>query len=346
MGEMNSGRWQQVKEIYAAAEGLSVEERRSFLSEACRNDPELEVYIEGLLVSRDEADSFLERFTGDIPKPKSAAGGTIPWQVLEDLFSKGLHANEGQRSALLQELSTEAASAIRVLWATADETDQSKHIPALAPGDRVGRFEVLSQLGSGGMGEVYLAHDPGLARNVAIKVLPPVFASDKERVRRLHREGRAASALKHPNVLTIYELGEIEGRAFLVTEHVEGETLKDRLAAGPIEANEALTIATEVARGLQAAHQQGVIHRDIKPANVMVLPDGHIKILDFGLALGSDDGTLTQAGTIIGTPMYMSPEQRKGESVDARTDIWSLGVLIYEMITGQLPVIQTCESGP
>ena len=300
-----------------------------------------------MLEWHDKADTFLEQFTGGIPEPKSpAAGEIVPWQILEDLFSKGLHANKAGRDLLLEQLSREAASTLRILWATADHTDQVTHIPALSPGDRIGRFEVVSQLGSGGMGEVYLAHDPDLARNIAIKVLPPAFAADKERVRRLHREGRAASALKHANVLTIYELGELEGRTFLVTEYVEGRTLKDRLAAGPMPVNEALAIATEVARGLQAAHQQGVVHRDIKPANIMILPDGHIKILDFGLALGSDDRTLTQSGTVMGTPTYMSPEQRKGESVDARTDIWSLGVLIYEMIAGRLPFPQTCESGP
>lgn len=339
---MDPSRWRQIKEVFAAAEKLSIGERSSFIHQAYPKDPELRLEVERLLGWRDQADCFLAQFADDISEQMrpQAERTAVAWQLVEDLFAKGLHAAEDRRDALLSDLSIETAAILRVLWATVAQTGGPAQAPALSSGDRIGPYEVVSQLGCGGMGEVYLARDHGLNRDVAIKVLPVAFAADTERVRRLHREGQAASALKHPNIVTVHELGETQGRTFLVTEFIEGQTLKDKLADGGVSVDQALEVAIEIARGLQAAHEQGVVHRDIKPANIMLLPDGRVKIVDFGLALCGDDRTLTGIGSVMGSPPYMSPEQRHGESVDARTDIWSLGVVIFEMIVGRLPVSQ------
>ncbi|HKP14114.1 MAG TPA: protein kinase, partial [Blastocatellia bacterium] len=215
-------------------------------------------------------------------------------------------------------------------------------LPALS------RYRIINKLGAGGMGEVYLAEDTRLHRRVALKFLPTQFTSDATRVRRFEKEARAASALNHPNILTIHEIGEAEGAHFIATEFVEGMTLRRRLSLAPLPLAEALDIAIQVAAALQAAHAVGVIHRDIKPENLMLRHDGYVKVLDFGLAKfienrPSDDGLPTQAmtqtepGLAMGTTPYMSPEQTRGLRVDARTDIWSLGVVLYEMVTGQLP---------
>jgi serine/threonine-protein kinase len=211
-------------------------------------------------------------------------------------------------------------------------------------GTLIENYKVVSLLGEGGMGEVYLAEDASLGRRVALKLLPEPFSADPSRVRRFTDEARAASALNHPNILTVYHVGEFEGRRYIATELVDGETLRQRLARGPLPIAEALDIALQAAGALQAAHDAGIIHRDIKPENIMIRRDGYVKLLDFGLAkLTSQSAvlghsrTLTRVGDAIGTLDYMAPEQAMGAAVDARADIYSLSVVLYEMLTGTLP---------
>jgi len=225
----------------------------------------------------------------------------------------------------------------------------------LPPGTKLGHYEVLSQIGAGGMGEVYLAQDTRLDRKVALKILPEEVAREKKRMHRFSQEAKAASALNHPNILTIYEIDETDGRHFIVMEFVDGVTLRERLLRpDALRLSEVLDIAMQVSSALAAAHATGIIHRDIKPDNLMLRRDGFVKVLDFGLAklttlpsseINSEAATRarvnTEPGTIIGTVAYMSPEQARGLEVDARTDIWSLGVVLYEMIAGQPPFAGT-----
>ena len=219
----------------------------------------------------------------------------------------------------------------------------------LSPGDRVGPYEVIGTVGAGGMGEVYRARDHRLGRDVALKIVSQQFALDPARRARFEREAQILAALNHPNIATLYGLEEAHGLQALVLELVEGETLADRLAMQPAGLNlqDAVGIAQQMAAGLEAAHESGIVHRDLKPANVAVRPDGTVKLLDFGLAraLESTDGrdaigtTITVGetaiGTIVGTPAYMSPEQARGQTIDKRTDIWSFGVVLYELLTGR-----------
>jgi serine/threonine protein kinase/tetratricopeptide (TPR) repeat protein len=221
----------------------------------------------------------------------------------------------------------------------------------IAAGTRFDRYEILSPLGKGGMGEVYLALDTRLKRKVALKLLPAQFTQDADRMRRFEQEAQAASALNHPNIITIYEIGEADGTHFIATEFIDGETLRQRIAGDKMKLHEALDVAAQIASALTEAHGAGIVHRDIKPENVMVRPDGLVKVLDFGLAklteLSSssiDTGAPTAAanvntetGAVMGTPRYMSPEQARGLKADARTDIFSLGVVLYEMIAGRSP---------
>jgi tetratricopeptide (TPR) repeat protein/predicted Ser/Thr protein kinase len=211
-----------------------------------------------------------------------------------------------------------------------------------------GRYQIIGALGKGGMGEVHLAQDTVLDRKVAIKFLPESMQKDPDSRKRFLREAKAAAALDHPFICHVYETGEISGRASIVMEYVEGETLKDRLERGPLPLKEALGIACEVAEALEEAHSKGIVHRDVKPANIMLTHKGHAKIMDFGLAkiapLATSDGetvtisdNLTQAGTVLGTISYMSPEQARGEPVDARSDIFSFGMVLYEMLSGKNP---------
>jgi eukaryotic-like serine/threonine-protein kinase len=217
---------------------------------------------------------------------------------------------------------------------------------SLSPGARLGPYEILAPLGAGGMGEVYRARDTRLGRAVAIKVLPGEFSGDPARLQRFRNEARAASALSHPNIVTIHEIGESDSTSFIVMELVEGKSLRELLAAGPLAPRKALGIAAQIADGLARAHAAGIIHRDLKPENVIVTPDGLVKILDFGLAKllpGLSDLTQaiaqenvpTRPGMILGTVSYMSPEQARGSAVDFRSDQFALGATLYEMLTGQ-----------
>jgi len=220
----------------------------------------------------------------------------------------------------------------------------------LTPGTLVGPYEILGQVGVGGMGEVYRARDTGLHRDVAIKVLPDEFAQDAERLARFEREARTLASLNHPNIATIHGLERTGSARALVMEFVDGPTLADRIAEGPLPVDEALAIVRQVADALETAHDQGIVHRDLKPANIKLRPDGTVKVLDFGLAKtiepsGAATGrsmsptittpAMTQAGTILGTAAYMSPEQAKGRGVDKRSDVWALGCVLYELLTGR-----------
>jgi len=214
---------------------------------------------------------------------------------------------------------------------------------ALAAGASVAHYRVVSRLGEGGMGAVYLADDTRLARRVALKILPGNLAADPERTHRFEREAQLASALSHPNVAYIYEIGEESGLRFLAMEYVEGEPLSVRLSRGSLALSELLSVGVQVADALDAAHSKGIVHRDIKPSNLMLTPRGHVKVLDFGLAkletphARDETQFMTTAGMVMGTVAYMSPEQALGREVDHRTDLFSLGVVLYEMAAGRLP---------
>ncbi|HEX5217423.1 MAG TPA: protein kinase, partial [Vicinamibacterales bacterium] len=216
---------------------------------------------------------------------------------------------------------------------------------ALAPGTRIGRYEIRSQLGSGGMGEVYRARESTLNRDVALKFLPSNLSQDADRLRRFEQEARAASALNHPAIVAIYELGDSDGQPYISMELVEGQTLRQLLSRGPVPSKRALKIAAQVASALAKAHAAGIVHRDLKPENLMVSADDHAKILDFGLAkLTADDARIadlstmidhgTRPGLIMGTVGYMSPEQASGGTVDFRSDQFSFGLVLYELLTG------------
>ena len=212
----------------------------------------------------------------------------------------------------------------------------------LSSGLKFGAYQILSPLGAGGMGEVYRARDSRLGREVAIKVLPGNVCPDRKRIERFQQEARSASALNHPNIVTIYELGEVGKTCYIAMELVEGVAVRDLLAAGPIPLAKVIEIATQVADGLAKAHEAGIVHRDLKPENLMVSRDGLVKILDFGLAKlapsDSNDETRTRQtlpGAVVGTLEYMSPEQASGQVVDFRSDQFSFGSVLYEMLTGK-----------
>jgi serine/threonine protein kinase/Flp pilus assembly protein TadD len=306
---MKRERWEQIERLYHAALEREPEERAAYLHQACAGDEELRRQVAALLAHDDPAASFIEA-----PAPEVAA------------------------HLLAADLPPE-------------EPEQATNAPTVTR--RVGAYQLLALLGKGGMGEVHLALDPRLGRKVAIKLLPAPFTADAGRVRRFAQEARAASALNHPNILTIHEIGQSEGTHFIVTEYVEGETLRQRLERAPqqpLPLAEALAIAAQIAAALAAAHEAGIVHRDIKPENVMLRRDGYVKVLDFGLAKLTEPsspvidsqtptaaGASTESGVVMGTPRYMSPEQARGEKMDQRTDIFSLGVILYEMSAGRAP---------
>jgi eukaryotic-like serine/threonine-protein kinase len=299
---MADEKWQKVREIFDSALRQKPADRRRFVHEVCGDDKALLAEVESLLSSIDSAESFME----------TPAVAKVAHMI--EVKTKKLEA-----------------------------------------GKCFGHYEIINQIGEGGMGEVYLAKDTRLERKTAIKVLRGNVAQDEERMRRFVREAKSASALNHPNIITIYEIGEIDNTHFIATEHIEGDTLRERLKGASINLKSALDVAIQVANALDAAHRTGIVHRDVKPENVMIRPDGLVKILDFGIAKLSEppvvaDGLsvndseaataikpYTSPGMIIGTVAYMSPEQARGLAVDARTDVWSLGVVLYEMAAGRLP---------
>ncbi|HYH87376.1 MAG TPA: protein kinase, partial [Pyrinomonadaceae bacterium] len=313
---MTPERLKQINHIIEGALERAPSERLAYLDAACAHDPALREEVESRINSREHA---AER-SRDASQARVGEATTSP---------------RGDERAAPHE---------------ADEPPSAETQAEVVPGTTVfGAYRVLEKIGEGGMGTVYLAKDARLGRRVALKLLPAEFARDEELVRRFELEARAASVLNHPNIITVHEIGESEGRRFIVTEYVEGRTLRERLAEERFAANEALEICAQVAGALAKAHAAGVLHRDIKPENIMVDEDGHVKVLDFGIAkelthapsVDTDAPTSahvnTAAGVILGTATYMSPEQVRGQELDARTDIWSLGVVLYEMVTGRAP---------
>jgi TolB-like protein len=299
---MNPERWRQIEELYQTALDRDASERAAFLDEACAGDEELRREVESLLAADNRA------------------------KESEDFLNQ---------------------TALQVA-AQAVAGDRAQSLV----GQKVGRYQILSPLGVGGMGEVYRARDTRLGREVAIKVLPREYSADADRLRRFEQEARAAGVLNHPNILTIYDIGTHGGAPYLVSELLEGATLRALIEHGRLGISEVVKIAEQVAGALSVAHQAAIIHRDIKPENVMVRPDGLVKVLDFGLAklterpaatpeADSQAETIarlsTEPGLVMGTVSYMSPEQARGQKVDHRTDIFSLGVMIYELVTGRLP---------
>jgi eukaryotic-like serine/threonine-protein kinase len=286
---------------------------------------------------------------------------TDRWEQVESLCQAALELEESLRPAFLaqacagdEEMRREVESLLKfekpgnhfieqpALEAAAKMIAQEK--PESLIGQQLGSYQIVSLLGTGGMGVVYQARDTRLKRSVAMKVLPRDMMSDPERKRRFIQEARAASALNHPNIITIYDIGNEVGTDFIVMEYVAGKTLDQRIPRKGMRLDEALKIAVQIADALAKAHSAGIIHRDLKPTNVMVTDDGLVKVLDFGLAkltevsASSDERTLrseTEEGTIVGTVSYMLPEQAEGTKVDARSDIFSFGAVLYEMVTGQ-----------
>ena len=277
------------------------------------------------------------------------------WQEIKNVLAGALERTPEQRSAYLDQACPEPDKRREVeSLLLAEEQARSTFLagPAvrspeeLSVGRRLGVYEIVARIGAGGMGDVYRARDTKLGRSVAIKVLRVEFDHDPERLARFQREARLLASLNHPNIATIYGLEQSGGTQFLVMELVPGMTLAERLQAGPLDVAEALAIAQQICAALESAHEQGVVHRDLKPANVEVMPDGRVKVLDFGLAKALTTGleqdpesgptiAESQPGTILGTPAYMSPEQARGKAVDKRTDIWAFGCVLYEMLRGQ-----------
>ena len=294
---MTPARFQTIEEIFLAALEQQPDQVSSFLDRACEGDAVLRREVEALLTSDQRAGRFIET------------------------SSVGL----------------------------ATKVIQNQQADSLV-GRTIGHYKISESIGTGGMGEVYLATDIIAGRKAALKFLSMRFTGDAERLKRFQQEAHAVVGLNHPNILTVYEIGEDRSIHYIASELIEGETLRQRLARGRMQLSEAVDIAIQVASALAAAHQAGIIHRDIKPENIMLRPDGYVKVLDFGIAklaeqelpatMPRDEALLlveTNLGSILGTVRYMSPEQACGGQVDKSTDIWSLGVVLYEMATGHAP---------
>ena len=294
---MTPARLQTVEEIFHAALDQEPDQIGAFLDTACAGDEVLRGKVEALLASHQLADSFIET---------SAVG--LATRIIEN----------GQADLLV--------------------------------GRTIGHYKISERIGTGGMGDVYLATDITAGRKAALKLLPTRFTADTERLKRFQQEAHALVGLNHPNILTVYEIGEDHSTHYIASELIEGETLRQRLMRGRMQVGEAIDVAIQVASALAAAHEAGIVHRDIKPENIMLRPDGYVKVLDFGIAklaeqevpvtVPTDEALLlveTNLGSILGTVRYMSPEQAYGAPVDKGTDIWSLGVVLYEMITGHVP---------
>jgi eukaryotic-like serine/threonine-protein kinase len=305
---MSPQEWLHIDELFEAALKLKAEERPGFLRSACCNNKALYEELESLLAFDERASSFLES-----PAAAVASGST-----------------EGSDSSALSR--------------------------RLGSGLHVGAYEIVSYLGGGGMGQLYRARDTRLGRDVALKFLAGETAAGARALERFQREARAASALNHPNICTLHDIGEYEGRPFLVMELLDGQSVKERLAQGPLVVQEVVEFGIQIAQALEALHSEGIVHRDVKPANVFVTRHGRAKLLDLGLAKAvvdahinaepetgvpdskaAADVTLTSYGTAIGTAAFMAPEQVRGEPVDPRADLFSLGVTLYQMATGRLP---------
>ncbi len=284
---------------------------------------------------------------------------------IEELFFAALERDASERAAYLAAAcgaDTELFKQLQALIAAHEQSGSFMNSPAyeslaegradpatqLQAGCRLGQYHILEMIGRGGMGEVYLAQDSKLRRRVALKLLPARVTTDEQRLKRFQLEAYAASALSHPNILTVYDIGEQDDSHFIATEYIEGETLRQLMKRGKVTLAETLEIAIQVAAALSAAHRASIIHRDIKPENIMLRPDGYVKVLDFGLAkLAEPPRPLsgasalqvieTEPGMVMGTVRYMSPEQARGKTLDARTDIFSLGIVLYELIAGCVP---------
>src|SRR5437762_6965233 len=294
---MTPARLQTIEEIYHAALDCEPDQINAFLDETCAGDEVLRSKVEALLASHQRAGGFIE-----------APVAGIATRIIEN----------GQADLLV--------------------------------GRTIGHYKISKRIGTGGMGEVYLATDMTAGRKAALKLLPERFTGHAERLQRFQQEARAVVALNHPNILTVYEIGQDHSTHYIASELIEGETLRQRLAREHLQVSEAVDVAIQVASALAAAHEAGIVHRDINPGNIMLRPDGYVKVLDFGIAklaeqeapamMPKDEALLlveTNLGSILGTVPYMSPEQARGAQVDKGTDIWSLGVVLYEMVTGHQP---------
>src|SRR5438132_513595 len=294
---MTPARLQTIEEIFHAALDQEPEQVARFVDTACEGDEPLRRKVEALLASHQRAGSFIE-----------TSAVSLATRIIEN----------GQADLLV--------------------------------GRTIGHYKLSERIGTGGMGEVYLATDITAGRKAALKLLPMRFTGDAERLKRFQQEARAVVGLNHPNTLTVYEIGEDHSIHYIASELIEGETLRERLTRGRMQLSEAVDIAIQVASALAAAHRAGIVHRDIKPENIMLRPDGYVKVLDFGIAklaeqevpvtIPRDEALLlveTNLGSVLGTVRYMSPEQACGGQIDKATDIWSLGVVLYEMITGHVP---------
>ena len=276
------------------------------------------------------------------------------WQQAREVLADALELQPKDRSAFLDRVCSSDHSLRREVERLLAANDEARSdflrssglCIALVPGTKLGDYEIVKLLGSGGMGEVYRARDTRLARDVAIKVLPAFYSSDPDRLRRFEQEARAAAALNHSNILAVFQMGTYDGAPYLVSELLEGSTLREHLVRGPMPFRKAIDIGAQVARGLAAAHEKGIVHRDLKPENLFVTKDGRVKILDFGLAKliqpssSSSHSALmasteTEAGTVMGTVGYMAPEQVRGRTIDHRADVFAFGAILHEMLSGK-----------